>query len=243
MTETYLLTNESNQKFGPKDFSTKIKLIKQQLFSQGFVYVENIFSDDDAIHVVNWLGVIVKSPDADATGITDVSNMTTGQNTKNSAAFTNKELFLHTDRAPVAVPPRYLMNWMVTKNCTGGESLLVDGYELFKNLSLNYSEIANILTCPDIACFTDGIDTYTGPIFSKNEHGEIKIRFRYDQCAFFKIEASYAIEILLSEIKKITRMIDFNVGGGYIIDNTRWLHGRRGFNGDRSVKRILIREI
>ncbi len=240
-----ITTNEYTNNFprtvySSKDFSTNKKLIKEQLLTHGIVLISDIHMEEDAISIADSLGITLKSIDADNNGITDISNYNQGKNAKNSAAFTKEGLLLHTDRSPIPSPPTLLMNWMSIKDCIGGESLLADGYQIFRFLLSNQPKTLAVLTQPDMACFTDGIDTFTGSIFHFDQNHSLQIRFRYDRCSFFKPEAKKAVEIFLKTAEKFTHIIDFNIGCGYLIDNRRWLHGRRPFEGNRCVKRIHI---
>jgi hypothetical protein len=228
--------------FSPQDFDQQIDSIKYQLKECGIIFIKDIFSNADATHIADKLGTIVENMDADTQGITEISNKKIGHNKKNSAAFTAKGLYLHTDRSPLATPPNLLMNWTCVKDCDGGEAVLVDGQQIFEYIKSKHQEIIEILTNADVACFTDGIDTFTGPIFNVNDDSTLHVRFRYDQCSFFKLEAKEAIKIFQKTAEKLAHIIDFEVGSGYIIKNHRWLHGRKSFDGYRMVSRIHMME-
>lgn len=226
--------------FSPQDFDNKIDLIINNLKEKGMILIKNVFSSTDARDIATRLGSIIGNIDADNSGITEISNKRVGNNKKNSIAFTTQRLNLHTDRSPLETPPNLIMNWICVKNCTGGQAILVDGYKIFEEIKLKHKDILNILMNPEIACFTDGIDTFTGPIFYTDSSNKLSVRFRYDQCSFFKLEAKKSIVLFQKIAEKLAHIIDFNIGSGYIINNNRWLHGRSHFEGSRMIRRIHI---
>lgn len=234
------IDNALKNVFLPEDFDNKFELITQQLKTHGIVLFKKFLMKHDAKTIANKLGLIVENIDADNSGITEISNQRRGNNKKNSAAFTSEGLNLHTDRSPLENPPNLIMNWMCEKNCRGGQAVLVDSHQIFRKLKSENEVIIKILTHPDIACFTDGIDTFTGSIFQIDENNKLKVRFRYDQCSYFNLEAKEAVRIFQKTAKSLAHVIDFDIGAGYIIDNTRWLHGRNPFDGFRMVRRIHI---
>lgn len=227
--------------FSPKDFIKKINIIKKNILEKGIIFIKDVFSTEDAILIAKNIGTIIKNIDSDSYGITEISNKRTGNNKKNSKAFTKEGLNLHTDRSSLLLPPNLLMNWVDFKNCTGGESVLVDGLKVFNYIKSYHYDIVDALLSDDVACFTDGIDTYTGSIFFVEKEEFSSVRFRYDQCAFFKLEAKKAINIFRAVSAKLAKCYNFNEGCGYIIKNDRWLHGRLPFEGYRLVKRIHIK--
>jgi len=74
------------------------------------------------------------------------------------------------------------------------------------------------------------------------DHGELGVRFREDRVA----GPESADGALLAEIRATmaSQVLEFGLlaGGGYIINNRRWLHGRRAFTGERLIRRVLITE-
>jgi hypothetical protein len=227
------------EEFSPSDFEGNIEIIKSLLKESGIVFVKNINSNYDAEYIASKLGTIMNNIDSDLHGVTEISNKKNGNNKRNSAAFTSQELNLHTDRSPLSTPPNLLINWMCVNNCMGGETLLVDGYDVFNYIKLNHENILHFLQDQNVACFTDGINTFSGPIFSM-ENNMLKVRFRYDQCSFFNLEAQESIRIFRETLGKLAHIKKFNIGCGYIIVNSRWLHGRKSFDGHRIVRRIHI---
>lgn len=227
------------ESFSPEDFDTKMTLIIKQLRQDGILFIKNVYANSDAEYVAKKLGIIQINIDADNAGITEISNKKKGNNKKNCAAFTAFGLHLHTDRSPLENPPNVLINWMCEKSQKGGEALFADGYEIFNFINTYKSNAITDLIDPNIACFSDGIDTFIGPIFS-TKNNALHVRFRYDHCAFFNLEAHQSIQILLQTIKKLTHTINFDIGCGYILSNDRWLHGRNSFEGNRTVRRIHL---
>jgi hypothetical protein len=243
----YVLTINQEPKlahsiYSPQDFYNNLSDIRKQFKENGIIFLREISSNSAAIDIANLLGLIVENLDADNYGITEISNTKRGHNKKNSAAYTSQELHLHTDRSPIAKPPTFVMNWICVKDCVGGESTLADGNKIFEYINTEHPEYVDALTNTDVACFSDGIDTFIGSIFTFNEQNNLETRFRYDKCSFFKLESSKEIKFFKDSANKLAYVIDFDVGEGYILNNKRWLHGRKSFKGYRMIRRIHIKE-
>lgn len=218
---------------------TKPNEIKHTLEKHGVVFFTNINSIADGIKLGNQFGHIKANIDAKDNGITKISETTEGKNKKNSLAFTQLGLYPHTDRSPLENPPKYLLNWTSTASVKGGNSLFVDGHKLYQLLKEYHPSTLQQLK-EKVATFSDSINTRTDSIFSKDSQDNITIRFRNDNCVVFDDSVSKAIEILKKIIDQETVSIPLTKGEAYLIDNTRWLHGREPYEGHRVIYRLHI---
>jgi hypothetical protein len=211
-----------------------------KLKKNGIIFFRDIHSTSVAEEIAQLFGLTQQNLDASNNGVTEISEEKSGKNIKNSRAFTRLHLYPHTDRSPLINPPKYVLNWVKEAALEGGESLLVDGWLLFKEMKDYYPAHLKILQ-KAIATFTDGINTYIGPIF-KSKNQKTIIRFRDDDCVLFSDEAKESIKCLKELIDQHLIVIKLNDGEGYLIDNTRWLHGRNGYSGHRFICRMHIEE-
>jgi len=76
-----------------------------------------------------------------------------------------------------------------------------------------------------------------GSIFS-NSGDRITIRLRLDDLAQFSSETMRWLPVLRAAIDRHATVLRLNTGQGYILDNHRWLHGRRAFTGQRVMYRV-----
>lgn len=216
------------------------KNIKQALEQSGIILFRNMNSEEIALEISKSLGNIYRCIDSDSHGITTISNLNHGRNMKNSLAFTQAGLYPHTDRSPIHTPPKYLINWSISPSQIGGELLICDGKAVYDYLKSSHLNSCIALSEPDAAIFSDTIDSYSGPIFTTNDDKFQNIRFRRDNCIKFKNNYHQHVHTLFEAIDLHTIKLSTNSGDGYIIDNTRWLHGRNPYKNDRIIKRIQI---
>ena len=143
----------------------------------------------------------------------------------------------------------------IENNCLGGNSTLVDGFQVAKDLMNQYPEAYKILKDTTIFFrFTDQ-DTVlenTGTTIELNDQGKLaQIRFsnRLDLVPYQspdKLEKYYeAKRIFHRMINSEKYMINFRLpeGGLIIMDNYRLLHGRTSFNtseGSRFLQGLYI---
>jgi alpha-ketoglutarate-dependent taurine dioxygenase len=225
--------------YSPNEFPKRIKEAKNELEKTGIIFLKDIHSEITGGLLAPHFGKVVANLDASKNGITEITEEKTGNNQKNSRAFTRMSLVPHTDRSTIINPPKYLLNWVQEKSPYGGETLLLDGKNLYQEIKKEYPQHLKILL-DKIAMFSDGINSYISPIFKKQKNGDITIRFRDDNCVSFSDEAKPAVTILQKLISEKSVSYSFEAGEGYLIDNTRWLHGRNAYSGHRLICRIHI---
>lgn len=228
-----------NYIYNVSDVLKNINIFHNLVERQGFVLINGVNSDLEGVNIAKTWGTISANIDANKNGITTISNDFLGENIKNRRAFSNLDLYPHTDRSPTRHPPDILFNWVVKPSLEGGESVLVDGVKIFNYLRLNNPKESDILQEKDVAMFFDGIDSFIGPIFKKKGK-RISIRFRNDSCIKIKPHAKYAIECLKKAIFLFKKSYSLGVGDAYLLDNHRFLHGREKYTGERIISRVLI---
>ena len=71
------------------------------------------------------------------------------------------------------------------------------------------------------------------------EGGIVVVRLRIDSLARFGPAAAPHIPVLRAAIGLHIRTAPMRAGFGYVLDNRRWLHGRRAYDGPRLLFRVL----
>ena len=156
------------------------------------------------------------------------------------AGFTRSPLAPHTDRSGAAEPPDLVMTVCGSEPTSGGESILVDGRAVYLDLAENDPAALRGLSARRSALF-GGADGHLSSVFAEGEGGIVSFRFRLDALARFGPAAAPHIPALRAAIDRHARAAPVQVGAGYVLDNRRWLHGRRAYEGPRLVYRVTAR--
>jgi hypothetical protein len=143
---------------------------------------------------------------------------------------------LHTDRSGVADPPDLLMTVCGAEPASGGELLLADGRAVYLDLAQEAPDALAAMATPRSALF-GGADGYLGSVFAP--HGaRVAVRLRLDSLVRFGPAVAPHIPTLRAAIDRHTITVSARAGVGYVLDNRRWLHGRRTYTGERLMYRV-----
>jgi len=214
----------------------KIEVLQKKIITEGVVFFESELTTDSLLNQAKKLGSIYKHRDSHFDGITVIKSVYAPKETKSGYfGFTNSYLSLHTDRSTLKVVPNILIFYCKTNDCVGGESILVDGKDLINYFQTKYSETNCPLFYNNSVIFSDNSSFYKGSIFEKIGNKSYQLRFRNDEFSFFNPNVhSFLQEFYeVMEDKKVEFKLKKNQG--YIINNNRYLHGRKGFNGKREM--------
>ena len=149
------------------------------------------------------------------------------------------ELFFHTDRSGWDNPPELLITTLKVKSDTGGEAIVVDGFDVIAAVKTRHPKLYSLLTNSKYSSFKDDSGKYVPrPIFDV-ESGIL--RFRYDDSIQLSASLVEAFPIFRSMIYEFAYPIALEPGQCYIVDNHRFLHGRTSFTGSRELLRALVR--
>lgn len=154
------------------------------------------------------------------------------------AAFTREALPPHTDGSSVRQPADLVVNECIRAG-SGGEVLLVDGQLLFRVLAEAGGDVIRRLEMP---LYTFGEAQLKAAVFSCHPtRGTRVIRYRNDGLLTPLNRAAHqALRVLEAHIRMCTQTRPMKAGEAYIVDNTRFLHGRTRFSGEREVVRFLV---
>jgi hypothetical protein len=191
----------------------------------------------DLMSIVESLGKVHLHRDSDPQGLT-ILEPKAGL-PSSYAGFTRKGLFPHTDVSGELHPPDVMVFYCEQQAEFGGESLLVDGRELFLEL-LQRDHLLSILTRPDAAMFRSESGFVPMPILAQNQFGRFAFRFRRDEFSLFSEHLAYRLPELIELIRRHMLSLRLRSGEGLILNNGWWLHGRSAFRGYRRAVRILV---
>ncbi|XKK40067.1 TauD/TfdA family dioxygenase [Nocardiopsis sp. ARC36] len=207
-------------------------LRERGLATFGKISDRTVFAD-----LVLGLATLYPHPDSGPDSLT-LLHARNGSAEAGQRGFTDSELLPHTERSCLPTPPRLVMLVCLTPADHGGESVLVDGRAVAEELSDSAPETWSALSALRTAYF-GGSAGYVGAVFEPAAPERWTIRLRLDELVRFAPHAVPHVEILREVIDRHTMSLHLGRGQGFVLDNTRWLHGRRSFTCPRVMLRAL----
>jgi hypothetical protein len=210
--------------------------IMADLTRTGLALVDSVTGAAQLVELTRSLGAtVVPHRDSGPDGVTVIE--VRGARDAALAGFARSPVSPHTDRSGSACPPDLLLTACGRAATAGGEALLVDGRAVYLDLMQNAPDALHGLANPRSALF-GGADGQLCSMFT-TEGGTVAIRLRLDSLARFGPAAAPHVPALRAAIGRHTRTVPMRAGFGYVLDNRRWLHGRRAYNGPRLLYRVL----
>lgn len=220
---------------------TNKNLLKTKLKKHGLVTFSGINNREEILDLAQSLGSIYKHRDSESDGATVISSTNEDKDLKKGyQGFSTEGLKLHTDRSGVQEPPELIILYCSKMSLKGGETVLVDGKEVYEYLLHEDPVMLEKLSTKESVVFGGSQTPFLGSIFNKMPSGDVYIRFRYDNLGYY---CSDLIDLMPRFLEIVSRhSINFRLqeSQGYIIQNGRWLHGRKAFVGNREVIRLLV---
>lgn len=203
----------------------------------GLVFVDGFHDPAQLLHLTGTFATVVDHRDSAADGITTIIDLRASPR-RGKTAFTSHALVPHTDGTGVSDPPALLLMACVHPASTGGHSLLVDGRAVHDDLARTAPEALNAFYTPRSALFGGA----TGQL-SSAPVTDVRIRVRFDELARFSPQTARHIPALRGAIDRHTVALLLGPGQGYVLNNHRWLHGRRAFTGPRVMHRVIANSL
>jgi hypothetical protein len=207
------------------------------LAERGLALVDGLADSSDLLRLAESIGTVVPHRDSGADGITTIADLGSERLQSGFAGFSACALNPHTDRSGVDHPPVLLMTSCGQPAVTGGECVLIDGKAVYDDLAESEPDVLRALCAPRSVLF-GGAAGHLGSIFTAAEGGWIAVRLRLDDLAQFSPEVGRWLPTLRAAIDRHAMMIKLDIGQGYVLNNRRWLHGRRAFTGQRVIFRV-----
>ncbi|MEW1844108.1 TauD/TfdA family dioxygenase [Nonomuraea angiospora] len=205
------------------------------LARDGLVTFDRVYQRQSVVRLALRLLAPWRHRDADADGVTVISDRGSIATRPGYAGFGARGLEPHTDSSALDLPPRLVMLVCARSADCGGESYVVDGAAVYHELASRSPELLKALQQPRTVRFA----SHWGSVFETVEDGWMRIRLRLDGVEHFTPPVTEAVPVLRAAIERHTREIVLLPGQGYLLDNWRMLHGRRNFRGPRLMYRVL----
>lgn len=187
------------------------------------------------------VGEVVMHRDSDPEGVTTITD-TAGDAAPKPGyrAFSSLALFPHTDGTAQPHPPALLWLACVQPADQGGASILVDAAAVWRTLAAHHPHALAALSTPGLVSF-GAAPAYTGSVFEPaTASGRLRVRFRNDELVDPAGAAAEAWPTLLEVIGAHCQELPLAAGQGYVLANSRWLHGRTAYSGGhRRMLRLL----
>jgi alpha-ketoglutarate-dependent taurine dioxygenase len=207
-----------------------------QLRDHGLVLITGIADRAALLAVARQLMTIRAHRDAAADGVTEITNI--GASASGYAAFTDSEPIPHTDGSSVPEPPALLLLTCIKPAREGGATQIADGARIVSTLAEKHPAALRSLSARRSAHF-GGAGGYLGAVFEPAGLDRMRIRLRLDDLVRFSADAAAEIPTLRAVVSRHLTTMHLGPGDGLLLCNTRWLHGRDQFAGDRIMLRVL----
>ncbi|MFF4806434.1 TauD/TfdA family dioxygenase [Streptomyces sp. NPDC001351] len=213
-------------------------MLAAQLRDTGLVTLDGLTSRNAVIAFANRIMNLVPHRDSDSDGLTTIRDTRRHINRAGFAGFGNGDLDPHTERSGTPAPPRLMLLVCGQAAVTGGEPLLTDGRAVHAGLFIGGWEAGLTLSQPRTAFFGAG-DGHATQVFTVHRDQRVSVRVRFDGLSHWSpIVQPYVPQLRTAAIRHQIPL-PLAPGQGYLLDNERWLHGRRAFAGDRLCWRAL----
>ncbi|MBO2454194.1 TauD/TfdA family dioxygenase [Actinomadura barringtoniae] len=218
------------------------RVIAQRLRESGLIVVDGLTRRSDVRQLALLFMNLYAHRDSDPDGITTIRNNGSTENRPGFEGFASGPLAPHTERSGIPTPPRLMFMACARPADRGGECLLTDGRELYNNLWTHRPEAAVALSEPRTAFYGMGDGAgggHAAQVFTRLPGGRIAVRLRLDALARWSPMVEPYLRDLRAAALQDQVTLPLAAGQAYILDNTRWLHARGAFSGDRRFWRVL----
>jgi alpha-ketoglutarate-dependent taurine dioxygenase len=206
----------------------------------GFATFDGVPGEDALIQLAGRLGQIVRHRDSGSSGITVIADRGQPAAMPGQAGFTAQALAPHTDCSNQQHPAELVIMTCVRSGQRGGECVIVDGQAVYAELASAAPDALVDLSAPRSALF-GGSAGLLAAVFEPVADGVVGLRLRLDELARFAPQAQRWIPLLRRTIDRCALSFPLPAGAGYVVNNRRFLHGRRAFTGHRMMCRALVR--
>lgn len=156
----------------------------------------------------------------------------------------------HTDGTLLSRPPDIAALVCVSQASSGGETVLIDGHAVCRELKTATPDAVTVLSAPhhfDVMGQIPGLETKEQPVLDWSGR-DVQVRYlrQYIEDGYRKIAKPIPVELVLAmDALDAATMLERNqteilLGRGQLLiwDNNRFLHGRRAFDENGSKRRL-----
>ena len=234
-------------------------LVQSSFKERGFVRLQAKDSKTGTLkHVGNLFGSAQKHVRNPITGITDIIGESNSKGRKDNQVASNKEFLPHTDGTYLSGmarsedgkyyrvgPPRFILLQCVQSSSDGGgTSILVDGQKILHSMIEKDPFLLPSVFSP-VSILRGNHLIMDVPIFKQTSRDSYVLRFSYDSDLYMP----KTLQPLLALFNKnyihndqYRTMEQLKSGEILVVDNSRILHARTAFVGERFFRRLWIHD-
>lgn len=220
---------------------SKVDPILSELANTGFVLIDGLKTIEDFATLSKKLGDVIQHRDSNHPSGIITLRPTAGVSRETFKGYTRKEQYLHTDGTMVTRPADIVALMCEKQSAQGGESIFLDAQILYEKLALEEPQLLAALFEEGAAMFGEKAEgIFYKPILKEVTDKFLTISFRYDKLVIFSEKIQKKLKQLLQFMDSGMLTVRLKPGQGYVINNHRYIHGRRKFYGDRVIHRAQI---
>ncbi|PKV84227.1 TauD/TfdA family dioxygenase [Streptomyces sp. TLI_146] len=213
--------------------------LAERLRETGLVSVDRLVLRSSVTAFADRIMRVTAHRDSDARdGLTTIYDTRRDTQQAGYGGFTSSELAPHTERSGIPRPPRLMLLVCAYPAATGGECLLTDGRAVHADLAAHHPDALDLLSTRHTAFFGGG-DGHASQVFTPRAEGRVSLRLRLDALARWSPLVEPHLPALRAAIQRHQLTLPLQAGQGYLLDNSRWLHARTSYTGDRLMWRAL----
>ncbi|MER5887765.1 TauD/TfdA family dioxygenase [Streptomyces sp. NPDC001941] len=209
-----------------------------QVAERGLVTVDGLVSRAAVRAFARRIMALTPHPDSDRDGLTTIQNIGAPSRQPGMAGLGTGELVAHTERSSIPRPPQLMLLVCLRPAASGGEVRLTDGRAVTEHLAALAPEALEAMALRGTAYYGDG-GGHPSQVFTPGSNGRTLLRFRQDELSRFSPLVDRYLPALREAIAVHQQTARLTAGQGYLLDNTRFLHARTAFTGDRLCLRAL----
>jgi alpha-ketoglutarate-dependent taurine dioxygenase len=215
--------------------------IEAQVHKVGIAFFKNApVNTDELLRFATHFGAVLKDGAGKEDGVSRIAYDPIRAQQIGGKAYSRQPLFPHTDRSAYAEPPRFVITVAVHIRGVGGSSTFVSGDVLFKRFAEQDPKGLESLMDRNNFVFRRSDTLLPAPIFEASDRVPFRIRFRWDEALYISPAAIPHASTFVQASRDAAWDVVLEERQGYILDNHRMLHGRRGFYGEREIWRVLV---
>ncbi|MDP9792526.1 alpha-ketoglutarate-dependent taurine dioxygenase [Catenuloplanes nepalensis] len=175
--------------------------------------------------------------DSEPDGITVIHDRGKLARRAGNAGLGHERLSLHTESSALPRPPELLMLYCAQAAASGGDCHLADGAVLAQELAQHHPDLLDVLCEPRNVLFGGAAGFLGSPLTVTG--ARMSIRMRSDSLARYAPPLARRLPEVHRILSRITISVRLQPGTGYLLSNTRWLHGREEYDAGRVMYRLL----
>nr|BFE56451.1 hypothetical protein GCM10020063_009770 [Dactylosporangium thailandense] len=203
----------------------------------GIATIEGIADRSGLLRFAHTALTMHRHRDSDPDGITVIHDRRVLARQPGCAGFGRHELDLHTESSALPRPPALMVLYCQQAAATGGACHLVDAAVLVRELAHRDPELLQLLKTPRSALF-GGAAGHLGAVLTM-DGTRMSVRLRLDGLVQYSPLLARRVPDLRRVLADLVVTVQLQPGTAYLLSNTRWLHGRAAFAGERVMYRVL----